>query len=64
VNIDVESLEAEALLGLNRPVLTLSFGFRTIQRHAALQALVECERLGGYRYNVALGENDRLVHGR
>ncbi len=63
VKIDVEGLEAEVLLGLNHPVPTLSFEFTTIQRHVALQALAECERLGGYRYNVALGESGRLVHG-
>jgi FkbM family methyltransferase len=63
VKIDVEGLEAEVLSGLNHPVPSLSFEFTTIQRHVAWQALAECERLGGYRYNAALGESSKLVHG-
>lgn len=63
VKIDVEGLEAAVLRGLARPVPSLSFEFTTIQRHIALQALAECERLGGYRYNAALGESGRFVHG-
>ena len=45
VKIDVEGLEAELLSSLSHPDPSLSFEFTTIQRHVALQALAECERL-------------------
>ena len=64
VKIDVEGLEADVLQGLTQPVPTLSFEFTIIQRRVALQALDECERLGGYHYNAALGESGTLVHPR
>lgn len=60
--IDVEGFEAAVLAGLSRPLTTLSFEFTTIARDVALAALAHCERLGGYRYNAALGESGRLVH--
>ncbi|WP_242519264.1 FkbM family methyltransferase [Halochromatium roseum] len=60
--IDVEGYEATVLQGLSRPLAALSFEFTTIQRHVTLQALAECERLGAYRYNAALGANASLVH--
>jgi FkbM family methyltransferase len=61
--IDVEGYEVSVLQGLSRPLAALSFEFTTIQRRAARQALEECERLGGYRYNAALGAGESLVHG-
>jgi FkbM family methyltransferase len=60
--IDVEGYEAEVLRGLNSAVAALSFEFTTIQRSVAMSALEECERLGDYRYNAALGDDDRLTH--
>jgi FkbM family methyltransferase len=64
VKIDVEGWEAEVLRGLDRPVPSLSFEFTTIQPQVAATALAECERLGPYRYNAAMGETQRLVHPR
>lgn len=61
--IDVEGYEAEVLRGLTAPVAALSFEFTTIQRPVALLALEQCERLGDYLYNAALGDDDRLAHG-
>ncbi len=60
--IDVEGYEVSVLQGLSRALATLSFEFTTIQRQTALQALRECERLGAYRYNAALGASESLVH--
>jgi FkbM family methyltransferase len=62
VKIDVEGYEALVLRGLSRPLASLSFEFTTIQRAVAEAALAECERLGAYRYNAALGESQRLLH--
>ncbi|MCF8016956.1 MAG: FkbM family methyltransferase [Chromatiaceae bacterium] len=60
--IDVEGYEASVLQGLSCPLAALSFEFTTIQRQVALRALAECERLGAYRYNAALGASTSLVH--
>ncbi len=62
VKIDVEGFEARVLRGLSWPLASLSFEFTTIQRTVADAALTECERLGAYRYNAALGESQRLLH--
>ncbi|MEA3638770.1 MAG: FkbM family methyltransferase [Lamprobacter sp.] len=60
--IDVEGYEASVLQGLSCPLAALSFELTTIQRQVALQALEECERLGRYRYNAALGASASLIH--
>lgn len=60
--IDVEGFEDQVLQGLSRPLMSLSFEFTTIQRDVAVQAVAECERLGGYRYNTSLGATGRLAH--
>jgi FkbM family methyltransferase len=64
VKLDIEGSEAQALAGLSHPVTALSFELTTIQRDVALACLDECRRLGDYRFNAALGESQRLVHGR
>ena len=63
IKIDVEGLEAEVLAGLSRPVPALSFEFTTIQRPVALEAIDRCEDLGYARFNVAIGESQRLMLG-
>lgn len=63
VKIDVEGFEAEALAGLGAPVAALSFEFTTLQREVARAALARLARLGGYEFNVSLGETHRLVLG-
>lgn len=60
--IDVEGYEAEVLRGLNYALPAISFEFTTIQRPVALRAVEQCQRLGVYVYNAALGENEALVH--
>jgi FkbM family methyltransferase len=58
--IDVEGFEADVLAGLSRPVPALSFEFTTIQREVADQCLDRLAALGPYRFNIALGESQRL----
>jgi FkbM family methyltransferase len=62
IKIDVEGSEAEALAGLTRPSLALSFEFTTIQRGVAAACIERCARLGYTRYNAMLGESHALVH--
>ena len=61
IKIDVEGFEAQAIAGLSHPVPVLSFEFTTIQRDRALDALAQVERLGAYKFNVALGEEFSFV---
>jgi Phage integrase family len=51
--IDVEGFEAEALVGLSRPLEAFSFEFTTILRRVAIDCLTLCQVLGPYRYNAA-----------
>lgn len=60
LKIDVEGFEAHVLAGLTRPVRVISFEFTTIQRDVAEACLALLETLGPYRFNVALGESQRL----
>lgn len=60
VKIDVEGFEANVLGGLTRAVPVISFEFTTIQRDVAEACLALLERLGPYRFNVALGESQGL----
>jgi FkbM family methyltransferase len=62
--IDVEGFEDRVLLGLSRPLPALSFEFTTIQRDVALACLDRLAALGPYRFDVALGESQRLTFGR
>jgi FkbM family methyltransferase len=60
IKIDVEGCEAEVLAGLSIPIPALSFEFTTIQRNVAHACLAACRELGGYRFNAAIGESQRL----
>lgn len=61
IKIDVEGFEAQVLAGLTRAPPALSFEFTTIQRDVAEACLALLDALGPYRFNVALGESQRLV---
>lgn len=63
LKIDVEGFEAHVLAGLMLPVPVISFEFTTIQRDVAEACLALLETLGPYRFNVALGESQRLELG-
>ena len=62
--IDVEGFEAGVLAGLSQPLAALSFEFTTIQRDIAFVCLDRLAGLGNYRFNVALGESQRLTFDR
>jgi FkbM family methyltransferase len=60
VKIDVEGFEDRVLAGLSRPLPTISFEFTTIQRDIAQKCLIRLAALGDYRFNLAIGENQRF----
>jgi FkbM family methyltransferase len=60
IKIDVEGFEDRVLAGLGQPVAALSFEFTTIAREVAQRCLDRLAGLGPYRFNVALGESQRL----
>lgn len=60
VKVDVEGFEAEVLAGLSTPLPALSFEFTTIARGVAQACLDRLAGLGPYRFNLALGESQRL----
>lgn len=64
VKIDVEGFEADVLAGLSRQLPALSFEFTTIQRDVAAACLDLLARLGPYRFDIALGESQKLELGR
>lgn len=62
--IDVEGFEDRVLQGLSVPLPALSFEFTTIARPVAARCLARLRDLGPYRFDLALGETQRLVFGR
>jgi FkbM family methyltransferase len=62
--IDVEGFEADVLAGLSKPLPALSFEFTTIQREIAYACLDRLTAIGSYRFDVALGESQKLTFGR
>lgn len=64
VKIDVEGFEADVLAGLSQPLPALSFEFTTIQRDVAYQCLDRLAQIGGYGFDIALGESQKLTFGR
>jgi FkbM family methyltransferase len=61
IKIDVEGFEDAALRGLSQAVKALSFEFTTIARDVAMACFDRLSALGRYRYNLALGESQRLL---
>ena len=64
VKIDVEGFEAEVLDGLTHRCPALSFEFTAMHREVAFAAIDRCAALGYGCFDAALGESQRLVHGR
>ena len=62
--IDVEGFEDEVLAGLTQALPALSFEFTTIARDVALRCIDKLGTLGMYRYDVAIGESQRLTFGK
>jgi FkbM family methyltransferase len=60
--IDVEGFECEALVGLSRPLRSLSVEFTTIQRGISLKCLDILEALGYRAFNACLGESMIFAH--
>jgi len=64
IKIDVEGFEDAVLRGLSQPIKALSFEFTTIARDVAMACFDRLSALGGYRYNLSLGETQTLVFDR
>lgn len=60
IKIDVEGFESAVLTGLSTAPKALSFEFTTISRDVSLSCLNRLQQLGGYAYNIALGETQQL----
>lgn len=61
IKIDVEGFEHSVMMGLSRAVPVLSFEFTTIARDVAQDCLDRAVILGYARFNVALGESQKMV---
>ncbi|WP_449255948.1 FkbM family methyltransferase [Bosea sp. (in: a-proteobacteria)] len=61
LKIDVEGFEAHVLAGLTRAVPAISFEFATERRDVAEGCLALLETLGRYRFNLTLGDSQRLA---
>lgn len=64
VKIDVEGYEDNVLAGVTQVLPSLSFEFTTIAMDVALRCLDILATRGEYRYDVAIGESQKLVFGR
>lgn len=64
IKIDIEGYEDEALRGLSQAIPALSFEFTTIARDVAQRCLDTLSSLGSYRFDIALGESQRLTFGQ
>ena len=64
VKIDVEGFEDEVIAGLSHPLPALSLEFTTIQREVVRKSIARLAGIAPYVFNAALGESQRLVHGR
>lgn len=62
--IDVEGFEDEVLSGLTQAMPALSFEFTTIARDVAIRCIETLGKLGMYKYDIALGESQRLTFRR
>ena len=56
-----QGFQRQVLEALTHPAGSFSFEFTTTQRQVARDGLAVCTRLGGCRFNAALGESQRLV---
>ncbi len=63
VKIDVEGFEDSVLAGLSQALPAVSFEFTTIARDVAHRCLTRLSALAPYRFDVAMGESQRLVFG-
>jgi FkbM family methyltransferase len=64
IKMDVEGAEPRVLAGLSRPVAALSFEYLPTALREAHECVDRLNALGGYRYNVSVGESYRLVSER
>lgn len=63
IKIDVEGFEDRVLAGLSEAVPALSFEFTTISRDVACRSLNRIASLGSYRFDIAIGESQKLTFG-
>jgi FkbM family methyltransferase len=61
IKIDVEGFEDAVLAGLSTQVPALSFEFTTIQKDVADRCMARLSALGYRRFNLALGESQRMT---
>lgn len=61
IKLDIEGFEPEALKGLSRPPVTLSFEFLPIHLKPARECIAQLGQFGAIRYNYALDEHMKLL---